>query len=168
MAASFRQSAAPRDQKSCRFTASGNQTVAAAGTFTILDYDVATFNNSPSTYSNNGAGRVTVSEAGVYSITAGAILQSTLGALSTGSTGIFRNGELIAVTIDRATLAVGGSFGQNVATVIQLQAGDIIDCRASFTQVIPGVGQLLIVLLGILFGATATQVNHLGITKLEV
>lgn len=168
MAASFRQAAAPRDQKSCRFTASANQTIAASGAFTILDYDVTSLNNSPTTYSNNGAGRVTVSEAGVYTITAGAILQSALGALSSGSTGIFRNGELVAVTSDRATLAVGGSFGQSVATTVFLNAGDIVDCRASFTQVVPGVGQLLIVLLGVLFGATATQVNHLSLTKLEV
>lgn len=167
MAASFRQAAAPRDQKSCRFTLPANQTL-TAGTATILNYNTATTNNSTATYTNNGSGRITVNEAGIYSITAGVVVTAQVGALGAVNTGIYRNGQLIAITGDRVTLAINDSIGQCVATIIQLAAGDIIDARCLTNQIVNGLGNGLANAAGQLLGSNATQVNHLGLTKLEV
>ena len=153
-------------QKSCRFTLTANQTL-TAGTNNILDFDLATTNNSTSTFVNNGAGRVTVTEAGVYLITAGVVVTSQIGAISNVSTAIFRNAQVVANISDRATLSVNDSIGQTTSTIIELAANDIIDVRCLVNQVVNGVGNGLANAAGQLLGSNAVQVNHLGITKLE-
>lgn len=167
MAASFRQAAAPRDQKSCRFTLPANQTL-TAGTATILNYSTTSVNNSTATYTNNGSGRVTINEAGIYSITAGVVVTAQVGALGSVNTAIYRNAQIVAIIGDRVTLAVADSLGQSVSTIIQLAVGDIIDTRCLTSQVVNGVGNGLANATGQLLGSNAVQVNHLGITKLEV
>lgn len=154
------------DEKAARFTNIQNQTL-TSGAFTILDYDDTVTNNSPTTYTNNGAGRVTVTETGIYTLTAGVAVQaSLLSAVSTTALAIFRNGQAIAAETNSQTLAVGETRIHTCSTAIQLNAGDIIDARAYVLSVL-GVGNILALLLPILFGQNATQINHLSLVKQE-
>lgn len=154
------------DEKAARFTNIQNQ-ILTSGAFTILDYDDVVTNNSPTTYTNNGAGRVTVTETGFYTLTAGVAVQaSLLSAVNTTGLGIFRNGEAIAAETNSQTLAVGETRVHTCSTSIQLTAGDIIDARAYVLSAL-GVGNILALLLPLLFGQNATQINHLSLVKQE-
>lgn len=154
------------DEKAARFTNLQDQTL-TSGTFTILDYDDVVTNNAPTVYTNNGAGRVTVTETGFYTLTAGLAIQaSLLSAVSTTALAIFRNGEAVAAETNSQTLAVGETRIHTCSTSIQLNAGDIIDARAYVLSAL-GVGNILALLLPFLFGQNATQINHLSLVKQE-
>ena len=147
-----------------RTTSSADQTL-VAGAFTQLDYDTTQYNQNTDVFSVSADGRITVALAGVYTITAGVTIQAdALSAIANSSQAIFVNGNIVAINTNETTLEVSGSRGHSVATTIQLAANDVVDTRV-FTELVSGVGNGLARRLGILLGQTATQVNHLSITR---
>jgi hypothetical protein len=84
--------------------------------------------------------------------------------LENAALGIFKNGDLIAISSARTTIAAGASSGFSVSTQITLAPGDIVDARALVSSV-GGVAPGLARRLGTLLGANATQVNSLTLTK---
>lgn len=154
------------DESFVRTTSSADQTL-ATGVLTILDYDTTTTNNDTANYSVGSTGRITVATAGIYDITTGVVVQaSAVSAASATALGLFVNGELVAVDTAETTLAIDEQRGHSISTQIALAAGDIVDARARVTSV-GGVGNGLARRLATLLGATATQVNHLSIARLQ-
>lgn len=134
--------------------------------FTINDFDAELFNTAPSMYTNDGAGRVTVTEAGIYSIDAGAVLQAgAVAAINQSGLGIFINGELVALDAETQTVAVNDFKAFNVAATVTLEAGDIVDVRTYSASAVGG--NFLRRTVPVIFGATVTQVNRLTIVRQE-
>ena len=153
-----------RDQFAVKTTATTDQTL-PSGTLTILDYDSTILNNSTATYTVGTDGRITINTTGIYTITAGVVVEANaVTALESAFLGIFRNGDLVAISSINTTIAAGAQSGLTTSTILSLTATDIIDCRALVNSV-GGVANGLARRLGTLLGANATQVNSLSITK---
>lgn len=153
-----------RDQFAVKTTATADQTL-PSGVLTILDYDSTLLNNSTNTYTVGTDGRITINTTGVYTITAGVVIEAdAVTALESAFLGIFRNGDLVAISSINTTIAAGAQSGLSTSTILSLTATDIIDCRALVNSV-GGVANGLARRLGTLLGANATQVNSLSITK---
>jgi hypothetical protein len=154
----------PVDQFTAKTTASADQTL-PSGVLTILDYDTTVVNNNTSIYTVGTTGRITVNSTGIYTITAGVVVEAdAITALESAFLGIFRNGDLVAISSINTTIAAGAQSGLSTSTILSLTSGDIIDCRALVNSV-GGVANGLARRLGTLLGANATQVNSLSITK---
>jgi hypothetical protein len=153
-----------RDESTAKTTASADQTL-PSGTLTILDYDTTVINNNTSIYTVGTTGRITVNSTGIYTITAGVVVEAdAITALESAFLGIFRNGDLVAISSINTTIAAGAQSGLSTSTILSLTSGDIIDCRALVNSV-GGVANGLARRLGTLLGANATQVNSLSISK---
>lgn len=153
-----------RDEETVKTTASADQTL-PSGVLTILDYDTTLTNNSTATYTVGTTGRITINTTGIYTITAGVVIEAdAVTALESAFLGIFRNGDLVAISSINTTIAAGAQSGLSTSTILSLTATDIIDCRALVNSV-GGVANGLARRLGTLLGANATQVNSLSITK---
>jgi hypothetical protein len=153
-----------RDESTAKTTASADQTL-PSGVLTILDYDTTIINNNTSIYTVGTTGRITVNSTGIYTITAGVVVEAdAITALESAFLGIFRNGDLVAISSINTTIAAGAQSGLSTSTILSLTSGDIIDCRALVNSV-GGVANGLARRLGTLLGANATQVNSLSITK---
>jgi hypothetical protein len=153
-----------RDESTAKTTASADQTL-PSGVLTILDYDTTVINNNTSIYTVGTTGRITVNSTGIYTITAGVVVEAdAITALESAFLGIFRNGDLVAISSINTTIAAGAQSGLSTSTILSLTSGDIIDCRALVNSV-GGVANGLARRLGTLLGANATQVNSLSITK---
>ena len=150
--------------KNIRTTTSADQAI-AAGVLTILDYDSTQYTTGTSDFTVSADGRVTVLNAGVYNITCGTVVEAQVGALDQYGLALTVNGDVVAASGSYATLAVGDALPLSAATQVQLSANDIVDARIQVDQVVNGVGNGLVRRLRVLFGATATQVNHLAITR---
>jgi len=147
-----------------RTTAAADQTL-TAGSFTQLAYTTTEYNQNTDVFSVDANGVITVAEAGVYTITAGVTIEAgAVSAVASSSQAIFVNGNIVAINTNETTLELTGSRGHSVATSIRLNASDTVDTRV-FTELVSGVGNGLARRLGILLGQTATQVNHLSITR---
>ena len=150
---------------SIRITGAAEQSLPAGAT-TTLAFDEVVYSTVPADYTVTN-GRVAVTRAGVYAITAGVTIEAdAVSALSSSSQIITRNGDVIAILTQDTTLAAGETRGMNLATNIQLQAGDVIDTRASITISV-GAGNAVKRLLPFLLGQDATQVNHLSLSKIN-
>jgi hypothetical protein len=153
-----------RDESTAKTTASADQTL-PSGVLTILDYDTTVINNNTSIYTVGTTGRITVNSTGIYTITAGVVIEAdAVTALESAFLGIFRNGDLVAISSINTTIAAGAQSGLSTSTILSLTSGDIIDCRALVNSV-GGVANGLARRLGTLLGANATQVNSLSISK---
>lgn len=153
-----------RDESTAKTTASADQTL-PSGVLTILDYDTTLINNNTSIYTVGTTGRITVNSTGIYTITAGVVIEAdAVTALESAFLGIFRNGDLVAISSINTTIAAGAQSGLSTSTILSLTSGDIIDCRALVNSV-GGVANGLARRLGTLLGANATQVNSLSISK---
>jgi outer membrane murein-binding lipoprotein Lpp len=150
--------------KNIRTTSSADQTI-SAGVLTILDFDTTQYSTGTGDFTVSSDGRITVKNSGVYSMTCGTVVEAEVGALDTYNISLLVNGEIVASSGSYADLAVGNSISLDTSTQFSLSADDIVDARFIVTQVVNGVGNGLIRNTRTLFGLTATQVNHLAISK---
>lgn len=150
--------------KSIRTTTSADQEI-AAGVLTVLDYDTTEYTTGTSDFTVSADSRVTVLNAGVYNLTCGTVIEAQVGALDQYGLALTVNGDVVAASGSYATLAVGDALPLSASTQVQLSANDIVDARIQVDQAVNGVGNGLVRRLRVLFGATATQVNHLAITR---
>lgn len=148
-----------------RTTTADDQTL-NDGTFTILDYDTTTTNNDTANYSVSTDGRITVSNDGIYDISAGVVLRSGLiTAAEVTGIGIFVNNQIVAFDSNSNILVADAQRAHTISTQINVNSGDIVDVRAFIQSAAGGTLDFLAVLLPVIFGNTATQVNNLSISK---
>lgn len=150
--------------KNIRVTSSADQAI-PAGVLTTLDYDATQYTTAGNDFTVSTDGRITVRNAGVYSITCGTSIEAQVGALDRYNLVLTANGDVVAATGSFADLAVGEVLPMSVATQLSLSADDIVDARVQLEQVVNGVGNGIARNGRLLFGADATQVNHLAISK---
>jgi len=153
------------EEEAVRSTTAADQTL-TDGQFTILDYDTAVFNNATSNFTIGTDGRITVNTTGIYDISAGVVVRSGLVSASQATAlGIFVNGNLISIDANENPLALNSQRAHTLSTQINLTSGDIVDARAFTQSTGGGVLDFLALLLPVLFGVNATQVNHLAVVK---
>lgn len=157
-------SVAALQPKNIRTTQQANQAINSAQ-LVLLDYDQTQYTTGSEDFTVSVDGRITVLNSGVYSISAGVTIQaSALSAVSETALVVTRNSDIITGDTDNTTLDVNGQRIHTTATTIELDANDVIDARAFAVSAL-GVGTILAIILPILFGQSATQVNHLSVTK---
>lgn len=145
-------------------TTGGQDQILNSGALTILDYDQTDYNTGDFTVAANG--RITVTNSGVYALTTGVTIQaSLLSAVSETGLVITRNGNIICGETSNNTVDAGELRIHTCSCQISLTAGDVIDARAYAVSAL-GVGNILALLLPFLFGQSATQVNHLAISRI--
>ena len=148
-----------------RTTTSQDQTL-NDGTFTILDYDNTIINNDTSNYTVGNDGRITILKDGIYNISAGVVLRSGLltAAESTGL-GLFVNGEIVSFESTTNILIADAERAHTTSTQITLLENDIVDVRAFIESAAGGALDFIAVLIPVIFGNTATQINNLAISR---
>lgn len=147
-----------------RTSASADQTI-AAGSFVILDYDTTQYATSTGGFSVSTDGRITVNRAGKYAITGGVVIEAAVGALDSATLIITRNADAIAGQRVTTNVAVGEAFPLSSACAIELEEGDVVDCRLLVNQVVSGVGNGLARRLAVILGVNATQANYLTLNR---
>lgn len=145
--------------RAIRTTGAADQTITAA-TLTILDFDTTEFNTGG--YTVGTTGRITVPATGTHIITAGVTVEATVSALTSAILVITRNAAVVSSSNFDHTLSSGATSALSCSTIINLTAGDIVDCRLIAT----GVGVPVVRNIPTFVGLTATQVNHLAIQRL--
>lgn len=145
--------------RAVRTTGAADQTITAA-VLTILDFDTTEFNTGG--YTVGTTGRITVPATGTYIITSGVTVEATVSALTSAILVITRNAAAVSSANFDHSLSAGSTSALSCSTIINLTAGDIIDCRLIAT----GVGVPVVRQVPTFVGLTATQVNHLAIQRL--
>lgn len=145
--------------RAVRATGAADQTI-TAGVLTILDFDTTEFNTGGYTVASTG--RITVPTTGTHIITSGVTVEATVSALTSAILVITRNANVVSSSNFDHTLSSGSTSALNCSTIINLTAGDIVDCRLIAT----GVGVPVVRNIPTFVGLTATQVNHLAIQRL--